>query len=47
MLSEILLKMFEFYGIKFELGNTTIQMMNGGDILEKRTYDNGFSLISP
>jgi len=29
MLSEILLKMFEFYGIKFELGNTQISMLNG------------------
>jgi hypothetical protein len=29
MLSELLLKMFEFYGIKYELGNTSIQMVNG------------------
>ena len=29
MLSELLLKMFEFYGIKFELGSTQITMLNG------------------
>lgn len=35
MLSEYLLKMFEFYGIKFELGYSSIQMINGGKIVDK------------
>lgn len=47
MLSEFLLKMFEFYGVKFDLGYTQISMLNGGEIYDKKIQDNCFSLLSP
>ena len=47
LLSEMLLMLFEFYGINFDTSTKTILIANGGGITDKIVKDNSLSVISP
>lgn len=47
LLSDILLMLFEFYGVNFDLGGKSILISNGGGIIDKVVRDSSLSVISP
>jgi non-canonical poly(A) RNA polymerase PAPD5/7 len=47
LLSEYLMKFFEFYGINFDVNSKAIVMVDGGSIIEKYSKDYALSVISP
>jgi len=47
LLSEYLMKFFEFYGLNFDINAKTIIMTDGGSIVDKYTKDYSLSVVSP
>mgnify|MGYP000941525270 CR=1 FL=1 len=47
LLSDMLLLLFEFYGINFDISSKAILIANGGAIIDKADRDNSLSVISP
>jgi len=47
LLSEYLLKFFEFYGLNFDINAKTILMNDGGSVVDKFAKDPSLSVISP